>query len=95
MVSFYEELPDSDLIYTTVTDGAEIRGEKEADNNQYNFGVSVFNSEKYQVLGGKGKNAVAGIVNSSNHREEAAAALEYILKDEIKPGTVNPDFAGE
>ena len=95
LVSFYEDVPESDRIYTTVTEGAEIRGEKEVDNTKYNFGVSVFDSEKYKALEGKGKTAVAGVVNSSNHIEEAAAVLEYILDNEIKPGTVNSEFAGE
>ncbi len=95
VVSFYEEVPNKDRIYTTVIEGAEIRGEKETDDNQYNFGISVSDSEKYKALGGKGKTAVAGIVNSSKHQEEAAAVLEYILKNDIKPGSVNPDFAGK
>lgn len=95
IVSFYEDVPEEDRIYTTVIEGAEIRGEKETDENQYNFGVSVYESEKYKALGGKGKTAVAGIANSSKHQEEAAAVLQYILNNDIESGTVNPDFAGE
>lgn len=95
LVSFYKEQDDADRIYSKIIDGEEIRGEKEVDNAEYNFGISVVDCEKYKALGGKSKTAVAGISNSSKHQEEAVAFLQYLLNDDIQAGDVNPDFAGE
>lgn len=94
LVSFYKDLDDSDRIYSKVMEGAEIRGEKEMDDTEYNFGISIVNCEKYKKLGGKNGTAVAAISNSSRHQEEAAAFLQFLLDDDLKAGDVNPDFAG-
>lgn len=94
IVSFYKDVDEKDRIYTKIIDGQEIRGEKEADDTQYNFGISVKDCKKYKELNGVCPTAYAGIPNSSKHQEEAAAFLQYLLDDTLKEGDVNPDFAG-
>lgn len=95
MVSFYQQQKDMNRFYCNVVDGEQIRGEKEMDDTQYNFGISVVDCEKYKALGGAGSTAIAGITNSSRKQEEAAAFLEFLLNDNLKDGDVSPDFAAQ
>lgn len=94
LVSFYKDRKEKERLYINVVSGEDIRGEREVDRTQYNFGVSVKDCEKYKALKGLGETAYAGISNSSKHQEEAAAFLQYLLDDTLKDGDVNEDFAG-
>lgn len=92
-VAFYKEQPQKNRIYTRVIDGEQVRGEKPEDDTEYNFGVSVRNTQKYKALKGICETAYAGIPNSSKHQDEAAAVIQYLLDDHLKDGAVDPDFA--
>lgn len=92
-VSVFKQRKASDRYYYRVIDGEQIRGEKEEDDTEYNFGIAVQDCAKYKALGGKNKKAVLGIVNSSKKQEEAAAFLQFLLDDSLKDGDVNPEFA--
>lgn len=92
-VSVFKEQQESDRYYYTVIDGEQIRGEKELDNTEYNFGIAIQDCAKYKALGGRNKKAILGVVNSSKKQEEAAAFLKFLLEDDLKDGDVNPEFA--
>lgn len=92
VVSFYRDREEKDRLYTQVINGEQMRGEKEKDETEYNFGISVKDCEKYKALKGVGLTAYAGIPNSSKRQEEAAAFLQFLLDDSLKDGDVNPNF---
>jgi hypothetical protein len=92
-VAIFKEQKEKDRFYYPIVDGEQIRGEKQMDDTEYNFGISIGSCAKYKALGGFNKTAIVGVANSSRRQEEAAAFLQFMLDDSLEYGDVNPDFA--
>lgn len=92
-VKIFESQKKENRYYYPVIDGAQLRGEKEKDDTEYNFGISVKECAKYRALKGLDQEAIIGIPNSTRKPEEAAAFLKFLLDDSLKAGDVDPDFA--
>ncbi len=91
-LSFYNDYPEDEKAYSNVKDGAAVRHEKEVDETQYNFGVSLKHSEKFKNLKGTSEDSYIGVVNSTKHMDEAVAFLQFMLDNNIHAGDVSPEF---
>ena len=95
LVSFYKDYEDSMRFYSKIVEGSDIRGETKPDETEYNFGISLSQSDKYKALKGQIQDNVIGIANSSKHQDEAQAAVQYLLDNSLKAGTVSPAFQAQ
>lgn len=91
--AFYADYPEESRYYSQIVTGEDVRSNttntdvEPSDPTEYNCGVYLTDSEKYQQIGGMLPKPVVGINFAAKHVEDAQRIVQYLMDNTQKMET--------